>query len=90
MDQERSPLRSGRRLTPELFDFYVARARNERGKAIAAFGGQVGALFAGILSRLVGRRRPAGATHIPKGRTRMWPVAIFPSANGATRRNRSK
>jgi hypothetical protein len=69
MDQERSPLRSGHRLTPELFDFYVAQARNERGKAIAAFGGQVGAWVAGIVSRLAGRRRPACARHITGART---------------------
>lgn len=65
MDQELSPLRSGRRLTPELFDFYVAQARNERAKAIAAFGGRVGAWFAGVVRRLAGRRRPAHGPHIP-------------------------
>ena len=69
MDQKSSPLRSGCRLTPELFDFYVAQARKERGKAIAAFGGQVGAWLAGILSRLIGRRRPAGARRITGART---------------------
>ena len=69
MDQEPSPLRSGRRLTPELFDFYVAQARKERAKAIAAFGGQIGAWIAGIVSRLARRRRPARATHVTGART---------------------
>lgn len=69
MDQERPPLRSGRRLTPELFDFYVARARNERSKAIAAFGGQVGAWIVGIVARLARRRRQARPPRIPGART---------------------
>lgn len=69
MDQGLSPLHSSQRLTPELFDFYVAQARKERAKAIAAFGGQVGAWVAGIVSRLAGRRRPASATHVTGART---------------------
>jgi hypothetical protein len=56
-------------LTPELFDFYVAQARQERAKAIAAFGGQVGAWLAGIVTRLAGRRHAASATHVTGART---------------------
>jgi hypothetical protein len=38
MDQDYFPWRAGRRLTSEVFDHYVARARAERAKAIAEFG----------------------------------------------------
>ena len=41
MAHNQSPFRIERRLTPELFDFYVARARAERAKAIAEFGRQL-------------------------------------------------
>ena len=41
MDQDYFPWRTGRRLTPELFDHYVAKARAERAKAIAEFGGWI-------------------------------------------------
>ena len=52
MEREQSPFRSGRRLTPELFDFYVALARAERAKAIAEFGGKLVAWLSGIIVRL--------------------------------------
>ena len=57
MKHDHSPLRTGHRLTPELFDYYVARAREERAKAISAFGRQVIAAASRIAARLVRRRR---------------------------------
>ena len=66
MEQNQSPFRIERRLTPELFDHYVARAREERSKAIAAFGQQVVAVVSLIAARLVRRRRRHLAT-IPLG-----------------------
>jgi len=41
MKQIQSPFGIERRLTLELFDHYVAKARAERAKAIAAFFGQI-------------------------------------------------
>ena len=41
MKQTQSPFQIDRRLTPELFDHYVAKARAERAKAIAEFGGWI-------------------------------------------------
>ena len=57
MDQNQSPFGIERRLTPELFDHYVAKAREERAKAIAGFGRRVIAAASRIAARLVGRRR---------------------------------
>jgi hypothetical protein len=57
MERERTPLQDGRRLTPELFDYYVAQARAERAKAIAEFGGTLVAGLSGIVARL--------ARHVP-------------------------
>jgi hypothetical protein len=51
MERHQSPFGIERRLTPELFDHYVAKARAERSKAIAAFFGQI----AGWLSSLRAR-----------------------------------
>jgi len=59
MEREQSPLRSNRRLTPELFDAYVARARAERAKAIAEFGGHAVAWLSGIAARLCRHGRHA-------------------------------
>ena len=59
MAHNQSPFRIERRLTPELFDFYVARARAERAKAIAEFGRQLGSAVSRIARRLVRRRLPA-------------------------------
>lgn len=59
MERKQSPLRAGRQLTPELFDFYVARARAERAKAIAGLGGQVAAWLSGMVARLTRPRRTA-------------------------------
>jgi len=72
MDQEPSLLRSGPRLTPELFDFHVARARKERGKAIAAFGEQIGAWVVGLVRRLA--RRGATCPRAPYPRSADDPV----------------
>lgn len=60
MEREQSPLRSGRRLTPELFDYYVARARAERAEAIAQFGGHIAAWLTSLAGRLVRHGRRAG------------------------------
>ena len=57
MEQNQSPFRIERRLTPELFDHYLARAREERAKAISAFGRQVFAAVSRMAARLVRRRR---------------------------------
>jgi hypothetical protein len=57
VEHERTPLQDGRRLTPELFDYYVAQARAERAKAIAEFGGTLVARLSGIVARL--------ARHVP-------------------------
>ena len=57
MGLEQSPLRSGLRLTPALLDFYIARARAERAKAIAEFGRHVAARLARSVMWLV-RREP--------------------------------
>ena len=65
MDHEQSPLRGDRRLTLELFDYYVARARAERAKAIAEFGGHIAAWLSRIAGRLARHRRPASPLHRP-------------------------
>ena len=41
MTRIQSPFGIERRLTPKLYDHYVARARAERSKAIAAFFGHI-------------------------------------------------
>ena len=68
MEREQTPLQDGRRLTPELFDFYVARARAERAKAIAEFGRTLVAWLSGVVVRLARhfrhiRRRDTTGTH---------------------------
>ena len=50
------------RLTPAVYDFYIARARAERAKAIAEFGGHLGAWLRGLAARLARRSRTA-STH---------------------------
>jgi len=63
MKQQQSPVPSGRQLTPDLFDYYVARARAERAKAIAEFTGQITAWLARLAHRMAGpgrRARPRG------------------------------
>src|SRR5262245_48316321 len=64
MRQTQSRFGIERHLTPELFDHYVAKARAERSKAIAAFIGQV----AGWLSALRRRSRAASETPISTSR----------------------
>lgn len=54
---EQNQFRIERRLTPELFDLAVARARDERAKAISAFGQQLIAAASRIVARLMRRRR---------------------------------
>jgi len=69
MDREQSPLRGDRRLTPELFDYYVARARAERARAIAEFGGHIAAWLSRIAGRLARHRRPARPRDIVAARS---------------------
>jgi hypothetical protein len=57
MKHDHSPLWTRHRLTLELFDHYVARARQERANAISAFGRQVIAAASRITARLVRPRR---------------------------------
>ena len=52
MAHNQSPFRIERRLTPELFDHYVAKARAERAKAIAAFIRSTAAWLSGLAGRL--------------------------------------
>lgn len=52
MERKQSPFGIERRLTPELFDRCVATAREERAKAIAAFGQQVIAAAFRVAARL--------------------------------------
>ena len=59
MELDKSPFLIERRLTPELFDHYVAKARAERAKAIAEFGRQLATAVSRIARRLVRRRLPA-------------------------------
>lgn len=58
MKEHQSSLRSGQQLTPELFDFYVDRARAERAKAIAEFGSSLIGWLRGLACR--GRRGVRG------------------------------
>ncbi|HET6156894.1 MAG TPA: hypothetical protein VFE34_00985 [Dongiaceae bacterium] len=64
---EQSPLRTNERLTLEQFDFYVARARAERSKAIAEFGGHVVAWLAGIAVHLTKADRSSRWKSVPTG-----------------------
>jgi hypothetical protein len=66
MDREQSPLRGDRRLTPELFDYYVARARAERAKAIAEFGGHIAVWLSRIARRLARRAGAPAARSIAR------------------------
>ena len=52
MKQIQSPFGIERRLTLELFDHYVAKARAERAKAIAAFIGNTAAWLSGLAGRI--------------------------------------
>ena len=61
MEHDHSSLWTDSRLTLEAVDRYVAKAREERSKAISAFGRQVIVAAAGIAARLV-RTRRRGAT----------------------------
>jgi len=69
MVTDQSPFRIERRLTPELFDFYVAKARAERAKAIAEFGRQFASAMSRVARHLVRRRLPA--RHDPAGPARL-------------------
>ncbi|HEY1384302.1 MAG TPA: hypothetical protein VGF43_11840 [Dongiaceae bacterium] len=60
MEQDLIP----RRLTPALYDFYVARARDDRAKAIAAFGGAVTSWLGAAARRLAWRDRRTTTRHI--------------------------
>lgn len=62
MKRNQSPFRIERRLTPELFDHYVAKARDERAKAVAGFFGIIAAWLTGLAGRIqrVGRSAATG------------------------------
>jgi hypothetical protein len=59
MKQEQFPFGEHVQLTPEVLDFYIARARKERAKAIEEFGGRVAAWVAATIARLAGREHKA-------------------------------
>jgi hypothetical protein len=61
MSQDYFPWQPGRRLTPELFDHYIAKARAERAKAIADFGGWIARKLRATVAGL-GSRRPVPVT----------------------------
>ena len=62
MKHDHSPLWVRHQLTLELFDYYVAKARQERAAAISAFGRQVIAAASRVAARLLRRQwRPAAA-----------------------------
>jgi len=58
MDQDHFPWPAGGRLTPELFDHYVAKAKAERAKAIAEFGGWIGRQVRAVAVRFATRQGP--------------------------------
>jgi hypothetical protein len=70
MKQTQSLFQIERRLTPELFDHYVAKARAERAKAIAKFGGHLVKWLSGLAARLARRRQP-----VRTGRKASAPIA---------------
>lgn len=55
MHQDFSPLRTRRRLTPELFDYYVAKARAERAAAITDFVGWIARQVRKMIVRFASR-----------------------------------
>jgi len=59
---------TGRRLTPALYDFYVAQARAERAKAIAAFGGQLSSWLGRAARRLTAGWRRGHVAGSPTAR----------------------
>lgn len=68
MPQEHVPF-SPRPRTSEGLDFHIARAREERAKAMAAFGGQIAAALHALVNRLVRcvhrpRQRDRGICHV--------------------------
>ena len=62
MDQNQSPFRIERSLTPELYDHYVAKARAERARAIAGFLSRIAGWLTGFAGRIrrVGRNAASG------------------------------
>ena len=46
-------------ITSEVLDFYIARARDERARAIAEFGDHIGAALRTLVNRLVSRAHRA-------------------------------
>lgn len=76
MEHEQSPLRSGLRLTPALLDFYIARARAERAKAIADFARFIAVRLADPVKRLIRMRLVRRAP----GARATRPIAGVPTA----------
>jgi hypothetical protein len=66
MKHDHSPLWTRHELTLELFDHYVAKAREERAQAISAFGRQVIAAASRMAARLVPRRRRLAAVPLDR------------------------
>lgn len=57
MLQEQFPFDERPRITSEVLAFYITRARDERAKAIAEFGGHVATWAGAVFSRLFRRSR---------------------------------
>jgi hypothetical protein len=66
MERQHFPLRSERRLTPELFDHYVAKARAERAKAVAEFWAWTARWVHSAAARMARPIRPQAAATVRK------------------------
>lgn len=62
MEHDHFPFSPGRHLTLELFDYYVAKARVERAKAIGDFAGRIARQLRAVAVRFASRAgRPRSA-----------------------------
>ena len=66
MERQHFSLRRERRLTPELFDHYVAKARAERAKAAAEFWAWTARCLRSAAARMARPIRPQAATTVRK------------------------
>jgi hypothetical protein len=62
--QEQFPFSDRVQLTPEIVDFYVARAREERAESMARFGQHVASWVAKTIAHLGRRHRKASSRRI--------------------------